>query len=263
MRDLAETRSLERGALERALGQGEFRLHYQPIVDLVAGEKCIGVEALLRWEHPERGLLPAAEFIDLAEVSGHLPAIGAWVIDAACAEAANLADGLCMSVNVSPHQLEDPGLADGVRRALAVSGLAPDRLVLEITETSDIADFDTAVERLQSLADLGVKIALDDFGTGYSTLNHLKRLPVQILKIDRAFVHNIVHSAEDRAIVRGVVDLARSFGLHTVVEGVEDDEQHRIVAELGCTFGQGYLWARPSLPADLPDLFIPAPPTAA
>ena len=262
MRDLADTRSLERGALERALGQGEFKLHYQPIVDLVAGE-CVGVEALLRWEHPERGLLPAAEFIDLAEVSGHLPAIGAWVIDAACAEAANLNDGLCMSVNVSPHQLEDPGLVDGVRRALAGSGLDPDRLVLEITETSDIANFDTAVEHLQALADLGVKIALDDFGTGYSTLNHLKRLPVHILKIDRAFVHNIVHSAEDRSIVRGVVDLARSFGLSTVVEGVEDAEQRRIVAELGCTFGQGYLWARPCLPADLPDLFIPAPPTAA
>jgi diguanylate cyclase (GGDEF)-like protein/PAS domain S-box-containing protein len=257
MRDVAESRSLARGAIDRALSRGEFRLHFQPIVDLHT-EVCLGVEALIRWQHPERGLLPASEFIDLAEVSGHMSAIGAWVIDTACAAAVNLADDLCMTVNVSPQQLQQPRLVERVRRALARSGLDPERLILELTETTDVADPETATDQLRALNDLGVRLALDDFGTGYASLGYLKRFPVQILKIDRQFVQNIEHSPEDRAIVCGIIDLALSFGLKTIAEGVETVEQQRIVTDLGADFGQGYLWAQPGRPEDLPDVFTPS-----
>ncbi|MCW2751972.1 MAG: kdpD1 [Aeromicrobium sp.] len=256
MRDLAESRSLARGAIDRALSQGEFQLHFQPIVDLQT-EVCLGVEALIRWEHPERGLLPASEFIDLAEVSGHMSAIGAWVIDTACAAAVDLADDLYMSINVSPQQLQQPRLVETVKRALIRSGLSPERLVLELTETTDVADPETATDQLRALNELGVRLALDDFGTGYSSLGYLKRFPVQILKIDREFVENIQHSSADRAIVRGIIDLALSFGLRTIAEGVENVEQRQIVTDLGCDFGQGFLWAQPGRPEDLPDVFTP------
>jgi diguanylate cyclase (GGDEF)-like protein/PAS domain S-box-containing protein len=256
MRDLAESRSVARGAIDRALAQDEFVLHFQPIVDLQT-EQCLGVEALIRWQHPERGLLAAAEFIDLAEVSGYMPAIGAWVINTACAAAADLADGMSMSINVSPLQLQQPRLADSVKRALTSSGLSPDRLVLELTETSDLADPVMAIDQLRQLEEIGVRLALDDFGTGYASLDYLKRFPVQILKIDQEFVEHIHESEDDRAIVRGIIELARSFGLRTIAEGVEQIEQQRVVTELGCDFGQGFLWSRPGLPESLPDVFTP------
>lgn len=254
MRDLAESRSVARSAIDRALSQDEFVLHYQPIFDLHT-EVCLGVEALIRWQHPMRGLLPASEFIDLAEVSGHMPAIGAWVIETACAAAADLTGELCMSVNVSPLQFQGPLLAESVKRALAKSGFPPSRLVLELTETTDIADPQSAIAQLLQLGEIGVKLALDDFGTGYASLDYLKRFPVKILKIDREFVQNIHESADDLAIVRGIVDLAESFGAQTVAEGVEGVEQHRIVMELGCDFGQGFLWSRAELPENLPGVF--------
>ncbi|MDR7085775.1 diguanylate cyclase (GGDEF)-like protein/PAS domain S-box-containing protein [Aeromicrobium panaciterrae] len=257
MRDLAESRSVARGAIDRALSQGEFLLHYQPIVNLQT-EECLGVEALIRWQHPERGLLPAAEFIDLAEVSGHMPAIGAWVIETACAAAVDLAEDLSMSINVSPQQLQQPQLAQSVERALSRSGLRPDRLVLELTETTDITDPATAIEQLRQLDEMGVKLALDDFGTGYASLDYLKRFPVQILKIDQEFVQHIHESEDDRAIVRGIIELAKSFGLRTIAEGVEQIEQQRVVTELGCDFGQGFLWSRPGLPENLPEVFLPS-----
>ncbi len=256
MRELAESRSVARGAIDRALAHDEFVLHYQPIVDLKT-DACLGVEALIRWQHPERGLLPAAEFIDLAEVSGHMPAIGAWVIDAACAAAIDLADDLVMSINVSPQQLQ-AGLAESVQRALTKTGLRPDRLVLELTETTDIADPDTAIGQLRQLGEIGVKLALDDFGTGYASLDYLRRFPVHVLKIDREFVQHIHENEQDRAIVRGIVDLARALGLQTIAEGVEQVEQQRVVTELGCDFGQGFLWSRPVLPERLPEVFVPS-----
>ncbi|MEO6605457.1 MAG: EAL domain-containing protein [Aeromicrobium sp.] len=255
MRDLAESRSVARGAIDRALAHEEFVLHYQPIVDL-ATEECLGVEALIRWNHPQRGLLPASEFIDLAEVSGHMPAIGAWVLDTACAAAARLEGNLSMSINVSPQQLQSR-LAESVKRALATSGLAPERLVLELTETTDLADPESAIEQLRQLDEIGVQLALDDFGTGYASLDYLKRFPVQILKIDREFVEHIHENAEDQAIVRGIIELATSFGLLTIAEGVEEVEQQKVVTDLGCDFGQGYLWSRPGLPEDLPNVFRP------
>ncbi len=254
MRDLAESRSVARGAIDRALAQNEFVLHYQPIVDLKT-ERCLGVEALIRWQHPQRGLLPAAEFIDLAEVSGDMPAIGAWVIDTACGAAADLTGELCMSINVSPLQFRGPLLAESVKRALSKSGFPPSRLVLELTETTDIADPESAIDQLLQLGEMGVKLALDDFGTGYASLDYLKRFPVKILKIDREFVQNIHESADDLAIVRGIVDLAQSFGVRTIAEGVEGIEQHHIVTELGCDFGQGFLWSQAELPENLPGVF--------
>ncbi len=256
MRELAESRSVVRGAIDQALSRDEFALHYQPIIDLNT-ERCVGVEALIRWMHPHRGLLAAVDFIDLAEASGHMPAIGAWVMETACAAAVDLVGGISMSVNVSPMQLQEPLLAASVERALAQSGLDPERLVLELTETSEITDPDIAAEQLRQLGDLGVKLALDDFGTGYASLDYLKRFPVQIVKIDRQFVENIEESPEDRAIVRGIVELARSFNLRTVAEGVEGIEQQRIVTELGCDYGQGYLWFSPASAVDLPDIFRP------
>ncbi|MEO6605215.1 MAG: EAL domain-containing protein, partial [Aeromicrobium sp.] len=165
---------------------------------------------------------------------------------------------LSMSINVSPQQLQSR-LAESVKRALATSGLPPERLVLELTETTDVADPESAIEQLRQLDEIGVKLALDDFGTGYASLDYLKRFPVQILKIDREFVEHIHDSPKDQAIVRGIIELAKSFGLRTIAEGVEEIEQQKTVTDLGCDFGQGFLWSRPGRPEDLPKVFRPMP----
>ena len=244
MRVAAESRSRVRMDLDLALVQEEFWLHYQPIVDLRT-EQRLGVEALIRWVHPERGLLNPADFIDHAEMSGQIGPIGEWALRTACHATARLSPEVYTSVNISARQLRLPGLTEVVAQALDASGLPAERLVLEITETATVSDMTGAIARLEELKALGLMIALDDFGTGYSPLTHLRSFPVDILKIDRSFVRDVVHSEEDRAIVRGVIDIAHHLGLRTVAEGIEEPHQLEIMRDLGCDAGQGYLWTRP------------------
>jgi len=244
MRMAAESRSRVRMDLDLALVQEEFWLHYQPIVDLQTGER-LGIEALIRWMHPERGLLKPADFIDHAETSGQIGPIGEWALRSACNATARLSPEVYTSVNISARQLRLPRLAEVVAHALEASGLPAERLVLEITETATVSDMTGAMARLRELKALGLQIALDDFGTGYSPLTHLRSFPVDILKIDRSFVRDVVHSDEDRAIVRGVIQIAHRLGLRTVAEGIEEPRQLDIMRELGCDAGQGYLWTEP------------------
>ncbi len=240
----AQSHSRVRTDLDLALVHHQFWLLYQPIIDLRSDER-LGIEALIRWMHPERGLLNPADFIAHAETSGQIEPIGEWALRTACNATAQLASDAYTSVNISARQLRLPRLAEVVAQALDTSGLPAERLVLEITEAATVTDLTGAVTRLKELKMLGVQIALDDFGTGYSPLTHLRSFPVDILKIDRTFVRNVVHSEEDRAIVRGVVEISRRLGLRTVAEGIEEREQLDILRDLGCDSGQGYLWSHP------------------
>jgi diguanylate cyclase (GGDEF)-like protein len=240
--------------LRGALDAGELFLVYQPILDLADG-RVTGAEALLRWQHPTRGLVPPDEFIALAEDNGLIVEIGAWVLDRACAQAAawDAAGHLIgVGVNVSARQLDDPSLLGTVERALGASGLDPSRLVIEITETALMQDADAAAALLRELKLLGVRVVIDDFGTGYSSLAYLQQFPVDALKIDRAFVSG------SHALVQTVVQLARSLDLRTVAEGIEDESQLSYLREQGCDRGQGYLFA-PPLDAPALERFLAAP----
>jgi diguanylate cyclase (GGDEF)-like protein len=230
--------------LRGALARDELFLVYQPIIDFETGGMP-AAEALLRWQHPTRGLIPPSEFIALAEDSGVIVEIGAWVLEAACEQAAQWAEAgtpIRISVNVSARQLDDPRLLGTVDRALRRSGLQPDRLALEITETALMRDAESAAEVLHALRASGVRIAIDDFGTGYSSLAYLQQFPVHALKIDRTFV---AAGEENDALIATLVQLGRSLGLVTIAEGVEDTDQLKRVHELGCDRGQGYLFAPP------------------
>ncbi|MFN8095048.1 MAG: EAL domain-containing protein [Vicinamibacteria bacterium] len=235
--------------LRRAVARRELVLHFQPVVDLASG-RVVGAEALVRWPHPERGLLLPARFIGLAEKTGLIAALGAWVLEAACRQAAAWADeSAYVAVNVSAVQLLDAGFVDQVREVLAGAGLPARRLVLEITETTLLADRAAVAARLASLRDLGVRIAIDDFGTGYSSLGQLRDLPFDILKIDRSFVEAM--GKERSGFVQLIVQLCGQMNLDTVAEGVETEEQLRGLLALGCARGQGYLLGRPMPPEDL------------
>ncbi len=236
-----------RGAAQR----DELRLHYQPIVSATTG-RTVGVEALVRWEHPERGLLSPDKFIPLAEESGSISAIGRWVLGQACAtlrewtEAEPGAAQLSMSVNLSVAQLQDRDLVDDVHEALERSGLQPERLHLEVTESVLITDPTSAARALAQLRELGVTLAIDDFGTGNSSLTALQRFPFQVLKIDRSFVSGIGIRAEDTTIVGATVALAHGLGLKVVAEGVETRAQANFLINDGCEELQGFLFGRPA-----------------
>jgi EAL domain-containing protein (putative c-di-GMP-specific phosphodiesterase class I) len=226
-------------------------LHYQPIVAL-DGESLAGVEALVRWQHPERGLVPPDTFIRVAEDRGLIVDIGKWVLREACEQAAVWGrDGLgaesrYIAVNISARQLSPgAGLVDTVAEVLRESGLDPSALVLEITESALMGDAEAALRILTELKALGVRLAVDDFGTGYSSLVYLKRFPVDLLKIDMGFIRGLGQDPEDSAIVACVIGLAQAVGIDAVAEGVETDEQLLALQELGCAFGQGYLWSQP------------------
>jgi predicted signal transduction protein with EAL and GGDEF domain len=240
-------RSLEHD-LRKALAASQFELHYQPVVDL-ASNTISGVEALIRWRHPEKGLVSPATFIPLAEETGLIVPIGEWAIRQACATAAPWPPELRIAVNLSPAQFRSPGLPQVVMGALAASGLAPNRLELEITETVLLQDSEATLAILHRLRELGVRIAMDDFGTGYSSLSHLQRFPFHKIKIDRSFVKDISDNTNSLNIVRAVAALANGLGVAATAEGVETKEQLEAIRSEGCTEMQGFLFSKP-LPAD-------------
>jgi diguanylate cyclase (GGDEF)-like protein len=245
MRDAAVERLELETALRGAISRDELRLVFQPVVALPSG-RVDGCEALLRWDHATLGRITPDRFIGIAEQTGLIVPIGAWVVREACRVAATWPDDISVSVNVSPRQLGTTDLPDIVHVALIMSGLAPERLCLEITETALINDAETIGGTLAALKALGVRLAIDDFGVGHASLMHLRRLlPVDTLKIDKSFVDGIASDAEDSAIVAGVVQLAHSLGLVAVAEGVEHPEQAEILTRMGCQAAQGYLFARP------------------
>ncbi|MEA2293410.1 MAG: hypothetical protein QOE86_1049, partial [Solirubrobacteraceae bacterium] len=232
-----------RSDLERAIDAGELELHYQPVVRLADGS-ISGFEALLRWHHPERGMVSPVEFIPIAEETGLIVPIGRWVLHEAAHHARRLeaaANGpLRMNVNLSAKQLQHGGIVHDVQAALTASGLPPDRLVLELTESVLLEDGDLAVERLNALKALGLRLALDDFGTGFSSLSYLSRLPVDVLKLDRSFLRDGAP-----ALTAGIVGLGAALQLEVVAEGIETDDQWYALQALGCDYGQGFLFARP------------------
>jgi diguanylate cyclase (GGDEF)-like protein len=230
--------------LRRALTLGEFEVYYQPLITLKT-EKICGFEALLRWRHPERGIILPMEFIPIAEEIGLIGQIGAWVLKRACLEAAGWPDNVNIAVNLSPAQFKHRAIVLDVVAALGASGLPAHRLEIEITETVLLQDTETTVRTLDELRDLGVRISMDDFGTGYSSLAYLQKFPFDKIKIDRSFVENLAEHPQSIAIVRAVMALSISLGMKTTAEGVETEEQLRRLKEEGCTEVQGYLFSRP------------------
>jgi diguanylate cyclase (GGDEF)-like protein/PAS domain S-box-containing protein len=244
MRAWAESWFTIEEELRQALERNELSNVYQPIVDPADGS-IAGFEALVRWHHPERGTVPPADFIPIAEQNGLIVELGHGVLREACAEAASWADPLRISVNLSPRQLSDPGLVDSVAAVLKVTGLAPDRLSLEITESAFADDPARALDVLRRLKEVGVRLELDDFGTGYSSLTYVRMFPIDALKIDRSFVQGVCQSPEDAAIVEAVISMGRALGVHVVAEGVESEDQSALLQDLGCKLAQGFLFSRP------------------
>lgn len=249
---LLNQRALERARVEAdlrvALEKNQFILHYQPQVDLRVG--CVvGMEALIRWQHPERGQVPPVEFIAIAEETGLIVEIGAWVIRTACAQAKAWQEkgfnDLRMSVNLSARQFSDESLVSSIASVLEGTGLAPQYFQLELTETLVMADVERGIGILRDLKTLGVSIAVDDFGTGYSSLSYLKRLPIDTLKIDRSFVNDIALGEDDAVIVSAIISLAHNLRLFVVAEGVETNDQLSFLQVHGCDEIQGYLFSRP------------------
>jgi diguanylate cyclase (GGDEF)-like protein/PAS domain S-box-containing protein len=241
--------------LEHAIQHGELVMFYQPEVDLRTNS-IIGFEALVRWRHARRGLLPPAEFIPLAEETGLIVPLGEWGLSEACRQLVAWRKGSSeplqkarMSVNLSAKQLEQPNIVDRVRDVLADTGLTPASLRLEVTESTLISDAATAQATMRSLEKLGVGLHMDDFGTGYSSLDYLQRFPFDTLKIDRSFVRGIAYDHESRLIVASILNLARSFGMDVVAEGIEDEEQLEELRTMGCPCGQGFYFAKPMEPS--------------
>ncbi|MEW1810194.1 EAL domain-containing protein [Pseudarthrobacter phenanthrenivorans] len=243
------------GELRNGISNGALRVHYQPRVDLLSGH-ARGMESLVRWQHPTRGLLPPADFIGMAEDSGLVRPLGAWVLDETLRQAEKWRQEdpdtvrLQYAVNLSARQLNDPDLVGLVEEALQGRGMDPSRLLLEITETALMTDPEAALSSLTSLKDIGVGLAVDDFGTGYSSLTYLKKFPVDELKIDRSFIAGLGEKAGDEAIVESCIDLAHAVGIRAVAEGVETPAQVEALRAMGCDLAQGYHYARP-LPAPL------------
>jgi EAL domain-containing protein (putative c-di-GMP-specific phosphodiesterase class I) len=230
--------------LRNALPTEDFELHYQPILDVPSG-RVTAFEALIRWNHPLRGLVSPADFIPLAEETGLIVPIGEWALRAACAAAANWPEDVEIAVNISPVQFNDGRLPDLVQEALAASGLAPDRLVLEVTESVLLQNSDDRRAMLHRLRALGIGIALDDFGTGYSSLSYLTSFPFDKIKIDQSFIRDLGSKRDSMVIVEAVIGLARGLGMTTVAEGVETAQQLATLTDAGCTRVQGYLFSRP------------------
>jgi EAL domain-containing protein (putative c-di-GMP-specific phosphodiesterase class I) len=247
--------------LRRALEAGELRIHYQPIVDL-ATDEVVGFEALVRWQHPTRGLVPPIAFIQMAEETGLIVPLGRWVLETACLQAARWHEAASrrgrrppfVSVNLSARQFVQADLVEDIAATLVAAGLEPAALELEITESVVMDQSEAGIRALRRLRELGVRLVLDDFGTGYSSLAYLKHLPLDTIKIDRTFVAGLEEVA-DRSIVDAVIALAHGLGIGVVAEGIETERQAERLRELGCDLGQGYLFARP-LPVDRIEAFL-------
>jgi diguanylate cyclase (GGDEF)-like protein len=248
MHDAVVDRLELEGDLKRAVARDELVLHYQPICRLATGEVA-GFEALMRWQHPTRGLLAPNDFIPLAEETGEILALGRWALREACRQAAiwrTRHSGLEICVNLSGVQLEHPDLVDEVRTALGAAGLHPSCLVLEITETALTSDTEATLARLEALKALGVQLAVDDFGTGYSSLEYLRRFSIDVLKAAKSFVDGLRGPAEGAPLMRAIIDLAASLGLVVVAEGIEIAAQREQLIAMDCEYGQGYHFARPA-----------------
>ena len=243
--------------LRHAVGRHEFELHYQPVWTTET-RRTVGVEALLRWRHPERGLLTPAHFIDVAEETGLIVPIGRFVLEEACRQAAawDLAGGpvadLSVAVNLSPRQLREADVVDMIAGVLRGTGLRPDRLSLEITEAVLVDDSPAMADLLGHIKALGARISIDDFGTGYSSLSYLRRLPIDTLKIAKPFVDVVTHGAKDEALTKAIVALARSLQLEVVAEGIERQSQLDVLVRMGCELGQGFLVSPPVPARQLP-----------
>jgi diguanylate cyclase (GGDEF)-like protein/PAS domain S-box-containing protein len=261
-------RLMLRSDLQRAIRTDELRLVFQPTIDLRSGD-VRGFEALCRWDHPLRGVISPSEFVPIAEETGMVHALDSWVLVEACRVGAALQREdftPTIAVNVSSAQLSTPEFVVDLLAALDQSGLSPDRLLLEITETSVLRDVERVIPRLAALRTLGVRVAVDDFGTGYSSLAYLSRLPLDVLKIDKSFVDRVLSDAQGASVAQAVLDMSNSLGLTTVGEGVESPDQATWLREAGCTLGQGYLWSRPvnredidAMLADLPGRVLRLP----
>jgi EAL domain-containing protein (putative c-di-GMP-specific phosphodiesterase class I) len=239
-----------RAALTDAVAQNQLVLHYQPIVDLRT-EVVAGVESLVRWQHPTKGFLGPHHFIELAEENGAIVEIGAWVLRESLRALVHWRNAApqwplgYVSVNVSARQFRTSGFVDTVQAALAETGARPEWLLLEITESLLLRDADQVWADLGKLRALGVRVAIDDFGTGYSSLSYLRQMPVDVLKIDKSFIDDILHSEQQRALVEAIVGLAQNLRLAVVAEGIEDPAHRQMLLRMGCPYGQGYLFSRP------------------
>jgi EAL domain-containing protein (putative c-di-GMP-specific phosphodiesterase class I) len=237
-----------RSAIEEAITAEQFTLAYQPIVTMRTGA-IAGFEALIRWPHPQRGMIMPGQFIDVAEETGLIVPLGAWVLDRAVADLARLRDqsdeAPYISVNVAARQFRIAGFVTIVKNALESSGLPPSALLLELTESSLLRRDGNIAAELGQLKQLGVHLAIDDFGTGYSSLSYLREMPIDVVKIDRSFVDGIDRSSQRLALIRGIVAIAHTLRISVIAEGVETDEQYALLADIGCEYGQGYLMAKP------------------
>jgi diguanylate cyclase (GGDEF)-like protein len=257
MRERATTRLRMEVELRRALERGELVLHYQPIVELESG-RTSGLEALVRWQHPERGMINPVDFVPAAEDTGLIVPLGAWALREACRQLSAWrrtvpgAGGVTMSVNLSRKQFIAPSLVEDVAAALRSAGLEPAALSLEVTESAVMEDPEASVGILQRLRAMGVGVSMDDFGTGYSSLGCLRRLPITALKMDRSFVEQTDFSMENPAIIEAIVTLARNLKMRVVAEGVETKDQLATFLALDCDMVQGYFFSRPLAPADVP-----------
>jgi len=252
--ELARKRRQTELDMRTAIREGGFVLNFQPLYDM-AEEELKGFEALIRWPHPERGLIGPVDFIPLAEETGLIIPIGDWVLREACRQAAQWPGDVSVAVNISPKQFAAPNLAQTILQALASSGLAPSRLELEITESIFIVDIERTLSTLHKLRSLGVRIALDDFGTGYSSLSYLRSFPFDKVKIDRSFVKDLGQGGNAHAVIRAITTLADALGMDTLAEGVELDEQFDILKREGCQYIQGFLFGKPMAGEDVFALF--------
>lgn len=234
--------------LHHAIKNGEFELYYQAQVDIDTA-KIVGFEALVRWNHPEKGIITADKFIPLAEDTGMIGTIGSWVLFQACKQLKEWKElgfsNLTIAVNLSERQFKDPGLVETVKAAIDEAGIQPEELELEIKENIALDDITYSIDTIQQLKDLGVKCSLDDFGTGYSSMNYLKHLPVSNIKIDKSFMETIIEDKSDKAIVSAIITLARNFDLDVIAEGVENSDQATFLKEAHCNIVQGYLYSVP------------------